>query len=75
MGARFRRAAPHCFFDDDIADLEAELGPLDERRGETIDLSLKELGEICERTQIKTKSYMGLRSYLLKTYDITLNIK
>lgn len=62
-------------YDDDIADLEAELGPLEDLRGGTLELSLKELGEICERTQIKTKSYMGLRSYLLKTYDITLNIK
>lgn len=61
-------------YDDDIADLGTELGPLSGHRGETIDIRLKELGEICQRSQVKKKSYMGLVSYLLKTYEITLNI-
>lgn len=63
-------------YDDDIADLEAEIGkPLENLRGQTLTYSLYELGQICQRSQVKTKSYQGLKSYLLKTYDITLNIK
>ena len=63
-------------YDDDLADLESELGvPLDDYRGETLTFTLKRLGEVCERTYIKKKSYQGLTSYLKKTYDITLDIK
>ena len=62
-------------YDDDIADLESEIGPLEDHRGETLTFSLKRLGEVCERTYPKTKSYQGLRSYLKKTYDIELEIK
>ena len=63
-------------YDDDIHDLETELGtPLEQHRGETLSFKLYDLGQICERDQIKTKSYMGLRSYLKKAYDITLEIK
>lgn len=63
-------------YDDDIADLESELGsPLDDHRGETLKYSLKQLSDICERTYTKKKSYQGLTSYLKKTYDITLDIK
>lgn len=62
-------------YDDDIADLEAELGDtLENHRGETITYKLYDLGQICQRPQVKVKSYMGLVSYLLKTYDITLKI-
>jgi len=60
----------------DIADLEAEIGDtLENHRGETLSFKLYDLGQICQRPQVKKKSYMGLRSYLLKTYDITLNIE
>jgi hypothetical protein len=63
-------------YDDDIADLEAELGgPLEDHRGETLSFTLKRLGEVCERTYPKTKSYRGLKTYLKKTYDIELEIK
>ena len=62
-------------YDDDIKDLETELGgTLDGHRGETLSYTLKQLGEICERTYIKVKSYMGLKTYLKKTYDIDLEI-
>ena len=63
-------------YDDDIADLEAEIGePLENRRGQTLTYSLYDLGQICQRSQVKTKSYQGLKSHLLKSYDITLNIE
>jgi hypothetical protein len=63
-------------YDDDIADLEAEIGePLENRRGQTLTYTLDDLGQICQRSQVKTKSYQGLKSHLLKTYEITLNIK
>lgn len=62
-------------YDDDIADLESELGaPLEDYRGETLEYSLKQFSDICERTYIKKKSYQGLISYLKKTYNITLDI-
>lgn len=62
-------------YDDDIADLEAELGStLESHRGETLSFKLYDLGQICQRPQVKVKSYMGLQSYLLKTYEITLKI-
>ena len=62
-------------YDDDIADLETELGcPLEKHRGETLTYKLKRLGEICERTHLKVKSYQGLKSYLKKTYEIELVI-
>ena len=62
-------------YDDDIADLETELGgPLEDHRGETLKYSLKQLSDICERTYSKKKSYQGLTSYLKKTYDIKLEI-
>ncbi len=62
-------------FDDDVADLEAEIGEsLENRRGQTLSFTLYDLGQICQRPQVKKKSYMGLQSYLLKTYEITLNI-
>jgi len=63
-------------YDDDIADLVAELGDtLESHRGETLEFKLYDLGQICQRPQVKVKSYMGLKSYLLKTYEITLEIK
>lgn len=63
-------------YDDDILDLESELGgPLDNHRGETLTFTLKRLGEVCERTYLKVKSYVGLRSYLKKTYNINLEIQ
>ena len=62
-------------YDDDVADLESEIGPLEGHRGETLSFSLKQLGDICERTHLKAKSYQGLKSYLKKTYDIELVIK
>ncbi len=63
-------------YDDDVADLESELGgSLEDHRGETLTYRLKRLGEICERTHLKVKSYQGLKSYLKKTYDIELVIK
>ena len=62
-------------YDDDVLDLESELGgPLEDHRGETLSFSLKQLGEICERTHLKVKSYQGLKSYLKKTYNIGLVI-
>ena len=62
-------------YDDDIADLESELGaPLKEHRGETLTFTLKRLGEVCERAYCKVKSYQGLKSYLKKTYEIELVI-
>ena len=62
-------------YDDDIADLESELGcSLEDHRGETLSFTLKRLGEVCERTHIKKKSYQGLTSYLKRTYDIKLEI-
>ena len=62
-------------YDDDIADLESEIGPLEDHRGETLTFSLKRLGEVCERTYLKVKSYQGLKSYLKKTYSINLEIQ
>lgn len=62
-------------YDDDIADLETELGgPLEDHRGETLKYSLKQFSGICERTHIKKKSYQRLTSYLKRTYDIRLEI-
>lgn len=62
-------------YDDDIADLETELGgPLEDHRGETLKYSLKHMSDICERTYIKKKSYQGLTSYLKRMYDIKLEI-
>jgi len=62
-------------YNDDVADLEAELGgTLESHRGETLTFKLYDLGQICQRPQVKVKSYMGLVSYLLKTYEITLKI-
>jgi len=62
-------------YDDDIADLESEIGSLEEHRGETLTFTLKRLGEICERTYLKVKFYQGLKSYLKKAYKIELEIK
>ena len=63
-------------YDDDIADLETELGdPLEDHRGETLTFTLKRLGEVCERTDLKVKSYQGLKSYLKQSYEIELVIK
>jgi hypothetical protein len=62
-------------YDDDIADLESEIGPLEGHRGETLTFTLKRLGEDCERTYLKAKSYQGLKSYLKKAYKIELEIK
>lgn len=59
---------------DDIEDLEAEIGPLAGHKGETLTYTLKQLADIVEREHVKKKSYMGLISYLRKTYDITLEI-
>lgn len=62
-------------YDDDIADLESELGgSLEDHRGETLSFTLKRLGEVCERTYLKKKSYQGLASYLKRKYDIKLEI-
>ena len=61
-------------YDDDIADLESEIGPLEDHRGETLTFPLKRLGEVCERTYIKKKSYQGLTSYLKRNYNIRLEI-
>ena len=61
-------------YDDDLADLESEIGPLEGHRGETLKYSLKQISDICERSYIKKKSYQGLISYLKKTYDINLKI-
>lgn len=62
-------------YDDDVADLESELGgPLEDHRGETLKYSLKQFSDICERTYIKKKSYLGLISYLKKTFDIKLEL-
>lgn len=62
-------------YNDDVQDLEAELGgTLESHRGETLSFRLYDLGQICQRPQVKVKSYMGLRSYLKKTYDIDLEI-
>ena len=62
-------------YDDDVADLEAELGgTLDGHRGEKLSFKLYDLGQICQRPQVKAKSYMGLKTYLKKTYDIDLEI-
>ena len=62
-------------YDDDIADLEAELGgPIEGHRGEKLSFKLYDLGQICQRPQVKAKSYMGLKTYLKKTYDIDLEI-
>lgn len=62
-------------YDDDIADLETELGgPLEDHRGETLKYSLKQFSDICERTYVKRKSYQGLISYLKRTYEITLDL-
>ena len=62
-------------YDDDLADLESEIGPLEGHRGETLKYSLKQLSDICERTYIKKKSYQGLTSYLKRTYNIRLEIQ
>jgi len=62
-------------YNDDIADLEAEIGDtLENHRGQTLTYKLYDLGQIIQRPQVKVKSYMGLISYLKKTYDITLKI-
>ena len=62
-------------YDDDMADLESELGgQMEDHRGETLKYSLKQLSDICERTYPKRKSYQGLISYLKKTYDIRLEL-
>ena len=61
-------------YDDDIADLENEIGPLEDYRGETLKYSLKQFSDICERTYIKKKSYQGLTSYLKKAYEIKLEL-
>lgn len=62
-------------YDDDVADLEAELGDaLGNHRGQTLTYKLYDIGQIIQRPQVKVKSYMGLVSYLKKTYDITLKI-
>ena len=64
-----------CKYDDDIADLEAELGDtLSNLRGQTLTFSLNDISQICQRPYIKKKSYMGLIGYLKKTYDIDLQI-
>lgn len=61
---------------DDVHDLELELGrPLQDFKGETLEWSLHELGEICARKYLKKKGYQGLIGYLKKTYDINLDIK
>ena len=62
-------------YDDDVADLEAELGDsLGNLRGQALTFSLSDIGQICQRPYIKKKSYMGLIGYLKKTYDIELVI-
>ncbi len=42
--------------------------------GLMINISLKELGKICERDYPKIESYRGLKNFLLRTFGVTLYI-
>jgi hypothetical protein len=61
-------------FKEDIKSLEEHCGPLEELRGEVLEIDLQELNTICPRVFVKAKSYMGLVGYLRKAYDIELKI-
>lgn len=56
---------------DDIKGLQERY---DLRVGAMIQISLKELGEICERDYLKIESYRGLKNFLLRAFGLTLNI-
>jgi hypothetical protein len=61
-------------FKEDIKSLEERTGPLEELRGEVLELDLQELNKICPRVFVKAKSYMGLVGFLRKAYEIELKI-
>lgn len=62
-------------YQEDLEHLEGRFGgPLDELRGETIEIELQDLNTICPRDFVKAKSYMGLVGFLKRTYDIELKI-
>ena len=44
------------------------------RVGPMINISLKELGKICERDYPKIESYRGLKNFLLGTFGVTIYI-
>jgi hypothetical protein len=61
-------------FKEDIKSLEEHCGPLDELKGDVLEIDLQELNKICPRVFVKAKSYMGLVGYLKKAYEIELRI-
>ena len=61
-------------YQQDITNLTAKFGDFYALKGQTIDLTLKEMSAICFRDNPKVSSYDGLRKYLKTTYDIDLNI-
>lgn len=65
---------PHRY-QQDINNLTAKLGDLSNLKGQTIDLTLKEMSAMCLRDHPKVSSYSGLLNYLKKTYDLTVTIK
>ena len=56
---------------DDIKGLQERY---DLRVGAMIQISLKELGGICERDYLKIESYRGLKNFLLRAFGIRLNM-
>lgn len=56
---------------DDIKELQERY---DLHVGTMIQISLKELGGICERDYPKIESYRGLKNFLLRAFGVTLNI-
>lgn len=62
-------------YQQDITNLCAKFGDLNALKGQTIEMSLKEMASTCFRDNPKVSSYTGLLNYLKKTYDLTVNIK
>ena len=62
-------------YQDDLNHLVERFGgPLEDLRGETIEIELQDLNTICPRDFVKAKSYMGLVGFLKRTYEIELKI-
>ena len=61
-------------YQQDIINLTTKFGDLNALKGQTINLTLKEIAGICFRDHPKINSYSGLLKYLKKTYDLDVEL-
>lgn len=62
-------------YKQDIMNLTAKYGDLNNLSGQTISSTLRDFSSICQRDSPKVASYNGLAKFLGKEYNITLDIK